>query len=253
MNAINPAQRPTGLVNRKLVLKALLAAVLKLDPRRQIRNPVMFVVWVGAAFTSVLAVLAIRGGGEAPLGFILGVSIWLWFTVFFANLAEAMAEGRGQAQADMLRKTRQDTKARLLFEEKADSLYELVPSSRLVPGEVVRVNAGEMIPCDGVVVIGVASVDESAITGESAPVIRESGGDRDAVTGGTRVLSDWLVIRVTAGAGQSFLDRMIALIEGSKRRKTPNEIALDILLAGLTIVFLVVTATLLPFSVFAVH
>jgi len=254
MNAITTTtHRPAGVVDRKLVMKALVAAVLKLDPRRQVRNPVMFVVWIGALFTSILAVLAIRGEGDAPVGFIVGVSMWLWFTVLFANLAEAMAEGRGQAQADMLRKTRQDTKARLLFEETAESLHELVPSSRLVPGDIVRVDAGEMVPCDGVVVIGIASVDESAITGESAPVIRESGGDRDAVTGGTRVLSDWLVIRVTAGAGQSFLDRMIALVEGSKRRKTPNEIALDILLAGLTIVFLVVTATLLPFSLFAVQ
>jgi K+-transporting ATPase ATPase B chain len=218
-----------------------------------IRNPVMFVVEVGSAFTTLLFLhAAFTGHGEAPAGFILAVSLWLWFTVLFANFAEAMAEGRGKAQAETLRKARRDVIARRLVEPRRDARWQEVPSAALRQGDVVLVEAGQFIPCDGEIVDGVASVDESAITGESAPVIRESGGDRSAVTGGTRVLSDWLVIRVTANPGETFLDRMIAMVEGAKRQKTPNEIALDILLAALTIVFLLVTVTLLPYSRFAV-
>jgi K+-transporting ATPase ATPase B chain len=247
-----PASAPRTAMSRRILLEA----VRKLDPRRQIRNPVLFVVWITALLVTIVAALpgleSRAAGVVAPsTGFTLAIAGWLWLTLLFANLAEAVAEGRGRAQADMLRKTREATRARLLFEPKAESLYEFVPSSRLAPGDVVRVEAGEIIPGDGLVILGIASVDESAITGESAPVIRESGGDRDAVTGGTRVLSDWIVVRITARPGESFLDRMIALIEGARRRKTPNEIALDILLSGLTIIFLVVTAALLPFSMHA--
>jgi K+-transporting ATPase ATPase B chain len=190
--------------------------------------------------------------GEAPAGFIFAVSVWLWFTVLFANFAEAMAEGRAKAHADALRRSRQEVKARKRAGADAGA-YEEVAATALSKGDVVLVKAGEVIPGDGTVIEGVASVDESAVTGESAPVIRESGGDRSAVTGGTRVLSDWLVIRVTADPGESFLDRMIAMVEGARRQKTPNEIALNILLAGLTIIFLVVCATLLPFSLYSVE
>jgi K+-transporting ATPase ATPase B chain len=241
----------------------MLDAAIKLDPRVQVRNPVMFVVLVGSVLTTALFAQALLSphGGEAPWGFILAISLWLWFTVLFANFAEAMAEGRGKAQADSLRKTRRDVQAMRLRpgarEEHTsgpppDHMLEAVYASQLRRGDVVYVTAGNSIPGDGEVVVGVASVDESAVTGESAPVIRESGGDRSAVTGGTRVLSDWLVISITANPGESFLDRMIAMVEGAKRQKTPNEIALNILLAALTIVFLIVCASLLPFSLFSV-
>ncbi len=247
-----------------IVRPAIVDAFKKLDPRRMVRNPVMFVVEVGSAFTTLLFLhAAFTGGGDAHAGFILAVALWLWFTVLFANFAEAMAEGRGKAQADTLRKARQDVIAKRLKRgvestvrladpaRRAEALDEVVSSSLRVD-DVVFVSAGELIPADGEVMEGVASVDESAITGESAPVIRESGGDRSAVTGGTRVLSDWLVVRVTTNPGETFLDRMIAMVEGAKRKKTPNEIALDILLAALTIVFLLVTVTLLPYSQYAV-
>jgi K+-transporting ATPase ATPase B chain len=224
----------------------------KLSPGRQIRNPVMFVVWVGALLTTGLGVQALLGGGEASAGFILAVAAWLWFTVLFANLAEAAAEGRGKAQAAALRRARGEVTARRLSKPDRTASQEGVPAGRLRKGDVVLVEAGEVIPCDGTVVDGAASVDESAVTGESAPVIRESGGDRSAVTGGTRVLSDWLVVQATADPGETFLDRMIAMVEGAKRKKTPNEIALDVLLAALSIVFLLVTTTLLPFSQYAV-
>jgi K+-transporting ATPase ATPase B chain len=232
--------------------EVLLDSFRKLSPRRQVRNPVMFVVWVGAVFTTGLAVQATLGAGEAPTGFVVAVAGWLWFTVLFANLAEAAAEGRGKAQARALRNTRREVPAKRLAVPAPDSHREVVPAAQLGPGDSVLVEAGDVIPCDGTVVQGIATVDESAVTGESAPVIRESGGDRSAVTGGTRVLSDWLIVEVTARLGETFLDRMIALVEGAKRKKTPNEIALDILLAALTIVFLLVTATLLPFSRYAV-
>ena len=232
-----------------MIRRAMLDAVLKLDPRRMVKSPVMFVVEVGSAFTTVLFVhAAISGHGEAKPLFILAVSVWLWFTVLFSNFAEAMAEGRGKAQADTLRKSRADVMAKKIV----DQQQVPTPSGQLRKGDVVRVDAGDLVPGDGEIIDGMASVDESAITGESAPVIRESGGDRSAVTGGTRVLSDWLVVRISANPGETFLDRMIAMVEGARRQKTPNEIALDILLAGLTIVFLLATATLLPFSKYAV-
>ena len=227
-------------------------ALRKLSPRRQARNPVMFVVWVGAALTTALAVQALVGPGEAPAGFIVAVAAWLWFTVYFANLAEAAAEGRGKAQADALRAARRDVTAKRLAGRTWDAPAAVVAATALRKGDVVLVEAGDVVPCDGTVIEGAASVDESAVTGESAPVIRESGGDRSAVTGGTRVRSDRLVVEVTVDPGATFLDRMIALVEGAKRKKTPNELALDILLAAMSIVFLLVCATLLPFSAFAV-
>jgi len=242
-----------------IVRRALVDAVRKLDPRHQVRNPVMFVVLVGSVLTTLLWLQALVGRGEAPAGFIFAVSVWLWFTVLFANFAEAMAEGRGKAQADALRKARRDVVAKKLAGvpapgfSPAEAPHTKVPGSTLRRNDVVLVEAGELIPSDGEVILGVATVDESAITGESAPVIREAGGDRSAVTGGTWVLSDWLVVEVTTDPGETFLERMIAMVEGAKRQKTPNEIALAILLAALTIVFLIATVTLLPFSVFAVH
>jgi K+-transporting ATPase ATPase B chain len=242
------------LFDPPIVKRAVRESFGKLDPRRMIKNPVMFVVEIGSAFTTLLFIHAlVTGAGDASPAFIGAVSVWLWFTVLFANFAEAMAEGRGKAQADSLRKARRDVPARKLAEAKRDAAVTEIPSSKLVAGDVVLVEAGQVIPSDGEIAVGVASVDESAITGESAPVIREAGGDRSAVTGGTRVLSDWLVIKITTSPGQTFLDRMIAMVEGAKRKKTPNEIALDILLAGLTIIFLLVTVTLLPMSKFAVE
>jgi K+-transporting ATPase ATPase B chain len=236
-----------------IVRRAIADSFGKLDPRRMVKNPVMFVVEVGSAFTTLLWLHAVTTGhGEAPQGFILAVSLWLWFTVLFANFAEAMAEGRGKAQADNLRKSRKDVIAKRLQTPDRQGKYEEVPSAGLKKGDLVLVENGAVIPGDGEILEGVASVDESAITGESAPVIRESGGDRSAVTGGTRVLSDWIVVRITANPGEAFLDRMISLVESAKRQKTPNEIALDILLAGLTVIFLLVTVTLLPYSAYAV-
>ncbi len=242
-----------SLFEAKIVQRALWDSVKKLNPLYQIKNPVMFVVEVGSILTTILFFHSLFGKGEASPGFILQISVWLWVTVLFANFAESMAEGRGKAQADALRKTRRETMAKKLSKPLRNAEVSEVSSSQLRRGDVVLVEAGDIIPMDGEVVEGVASVNESAITGESAPVIRESGGDRSAVTGGTMVLSDWLVIRITVNPGETFLDRMISMVEGAKRQKTPNEIALDILLAGLTIIFLVVTATLLPFSIFSVH
>ncbi len=244
--------RARPLFDPPIVRRAMVEAFLKLDPRQQLRNPVMFVVLVCSALTTLLGVEALRGHGEAPAGFILAVSAWLWFTLVFANFAEAMAEGRGKAQAETMRRARTDLMAKLLPDPANRMGISVVPAPTLRRGNVVVVAAGDTIPCDGEVIEGVASVDESAITGESAPVIRESGGDRSAVTGGTRVLSDWLVVRVTADPGETFLDRMIAMVEGAKRQKTPNEIALTILLVALTLVFLFAVATLLPFSIYAV-
>jgi potassium-transporting ATPase ATP-binding subunit len=244
------AARP--LFDVPIVRRAMVSALKKLDPRHQMRNPVMFVVEVGSALTTVLYLQARFGHGEAPARFILAISLWLWFTVLFANFAEAMAEGRGKAQAATLRKARRDIPTKKLVEARHDAPSNSVSSADLRKGDWVLTLAGEFVPGDGEVVAGVATVDESAITGESVPVIRESGGDRSAVTGGTRVLSDWLVIRISANPGEIFLDRMIAMVEGAKRQKTPNEIALDILLAALTIVFLLATVTLLPYSLFSV-
>jgi hypothetical protein len=238
--------QPRPLFERAIVKRALWASVKKLEPTHQMKNPVMFTVWIGSALTTVLYVQALFGKGEAPAGFILAIALWLWFTLLFANFAEAMAEGRGKAQADSLRKAKRDVTAKLLKGGKYGGPFELVGAQGLRIGDVVLVEAGDTIPGDGDVIEGVASVNESAITGESAPVIRESGGDRSAVTGGTMVLSDWLVMRIASNPGETFLDRMIAMVEGAKRQKTPNEIALDILLAALTIIFLLATATLLP-------
>ena len=251
------SQRKVGDTQRKLfdgpiVKRAIVDSFRKLDPRHQLKNPVMFVVEVGSVFTTALFVQALAGTGEAPAGFILAVSLWLWFTVLFANFAEAMAEGRGKAQADALRGARKDTPAKKLANATRDAVATTVSSVDLRKGDVVLIEAGDDVPCDGEIVEGVASVNEAAITGESAPVIREAGGDRSAVVAGTRVLSDWVIVRVAANPGETFLDRMISMVEGAKRQKTPNEIALNILLAALTIVFLLATVTLLPFSLFAV-
>ncbi len=232
--------------------RAISDSFLKLDPRAMARNPVMFVVEVGSVMTTVLLVQSLIGRGEAPSPFIAAIAAWLWFTVLFANFAEALAEGRGKAQADALRRTRRTTQAKRVRTPGRDAPTELVASTALEQNDLFLVEAGDTIPTDGEVIQGIASVDESAVTGESAPVIRESGGDRSAVTGGTRVLSDWLIVRVSAKPGEGFLDRMISLIEGAKRHKTPNEIALNILLAAFTIIFLGVCVTLLPFSLYSV-
>ena len=233
-----------SLWDPKIVRRAGVEAVLKLNPRKMVGNPVMFVVEVGSVITTVLLIRH----PHTAFGFNLQITLWLWFTVLFANFAEAMAEGRGKAQADTLRKARSETIAN---RQVADGSMEQVPSSRLRTGDIVVVSAGEFIPGDGEIIDGVASVDESAITGESAPVIRESGGDRSAVTGGTRVLSDQIKIKITSNPGETFLDRMIALVEGAERQKTPNEIALSILLAGLTIIFLLAVVTLQPFAIYS--
>jgi len=249
-----PAQtnsRP--LFDFPIVRRATIDSLRKLDPRRQVRNPVMFTVYVGSMLTLALGINALIVPGPESAVFILAISAWLWFTVLFANFAEAMAEGRGKAQAESLRAARREVFARKLAQPRHDAAQQTIAASMLRKGDVVLVEAGDMVPADGEVLEGVASVDESAITGESAPVIRESGGDRSSVTGGTRVLSDWLVVRVSVNPGDTFLDRMIALVEGAKRQKTPNEIALDILLAAMTIIFLIACVTLLPFSQYSVR
>jgi K+-transporting ATPase ATPase B chain len=246
------SKRQKSLFDPRIVRGAIQDSFRKLSPRRMVRNPVMFVVYIGSFLTTGLFLQALIGKGEAPAGFILAVCLWLWFTVLFANFAEAMAEGRGKAQAAALRQTRKATVAKKLREPRQDAPRTAVASTELRKGDVVLVEASDMIPGDGEVVAGVASVNEAAVTGESAPVIRESGGDRSSVTGGTQVLSDWLVVRITANPGETFLDRMISLVEGAKRRKTPNEIALSILLAALTLIFLIATVTLLPFSIYSV-
>ena len=238
--------------------RAVLDAFKKLDPRREVRNPVMFVVELGSLATTLLWLQALFGQGEAPAGFIGAIALWLWFTVLFANYSEAVAEGRGKAQAESLRRARKDTVAKRLRStterlEAARAQVQSVSSAALHKDDLYLVEAGEILPADGEIVFGIASVDESAVTGESAPVVREAGGDRSAVTGGTRLLSDWLIVRVSADPGQGFLDRMISLVEGAKRQKTPNEIALTALLASFTIIFLAVCASLLPFSRYSVN
>jgi K+-transporting ATPase ATPase B chain len=249
-----PYRKPRPkLFEGAIVRRAIAGAFTKLDPRHQVKNPVMFVVEVGTILTAILFVQARVGEGEAPPGFILAVSVTLFFTLLFANFAEAMAEGRGRAQADALRRARKETLAKKLRAPRRDAPVELVSSTALRKGDLVLVEAGDDIPCDGEIIEGIASVNEAAITGESAPVIREAGGDRSAVVASTRALSDWLVIKVAANPGETFLDHMIFMVEGAKRQKTPNEIALNILLAALTIIFLLVTATLLPFSIFGVR
>ena len=243
----NSQAKSTSLGDRQILRNAIRDSVWKLDPRTMVKNPVMFVVEVGAVITLVVLIAdLIEHRGNFWFG--LQITLWLWFTVLFANFAEAMAEGRGKAQAETLRKARAETEARKLCD---DGTTKVLPSSKLRAGDVVLVAAGEFIPGDGEVIEGVASVDESAITGESAPVIRESGGDRSAVTGGTRVLSDEIKIRITSNPGETFLDRMIGLVEGASRQKTPNEIALNILLAGLTIIFLLAVVTLQPFAIYS--
>ncbi len=241
------------LVTKSIVRQAVIDSFVKLLPQHQWRNPVMFVVYLGSLLTTILWAHSLGGHGEAASGFILHVTIWLWFTVLFANFAEAIAEGRSKAQADALRSAKRDTVAKRLSRPEKTREYASVPSTVLRKGDLFLVEPGDLIPADGEVVEGVASVDESAITGESAPVIRESGGDFSSVTGGTRVLSDWLVARVTVNPGEAFLDRMIAMVEGARRQKTPNEIALWILLVGFTLVFLLATATLLPYSIYSVE
>ena len=241
-----------SLFDASILKQAVVDAFGKLTPQRQVRNPVMFLVYVGSILTTLLWLHALVGKGEAPGWFIFWVSVWLWFTVLFANFAEAIAEGRGKAQAASLRSARRALQAKRLARPQRDAVVETVSATALRKGQYVLVEAGDFIPVDGTVIEGVASVNESAITGESAPVIRESGGDRSSVTGGTQVLSDWLIVEVTANPGEAFLDRMISLVEGAKRQKTPNEIALDILLAAMTIIFLLATATLLPYSIYSV-
>jgi K+-transporting ATPase ATPase B chain len=245
---------------REMYQRAVVESFIKLNPRSMVRNPVMFVVEVGSILTTVLWIQAWFGQGEAPTGFIGTIALWLWFTVLFSNFSEALAEGRGKAQAESLRKARQDTPAKKIS-SKVEGLqvegskvqYEIISSTSLRKGDSFLVETNDIIPADGEIIAGIASVDESAVTGESAPVVREAGGDRSAVTGGTRLLSDWLIIRVSADPGQGFLDRMISMVEGAKRQKTPNEIALNILLAGFTIIFLIVCSTLLPYSIYAVE
>lgn len=252
--ATKAQERP--LFDPQIVKRAIKDAFKKLDPRQVARNPVMFVVEVGSVLTTLLVIRDIATGNTANLLFTVQVTLWLWFTVLFANFAEAMAEGRGKAQADTLRKAKTEAIANLILDDAGPGIesvkVEPTPAPKLRKGDVVLVRAGEFIPGDGEVIEGVASVDESAITGESAPVIRESGGDRSAVTGGTKVLSDWIKVRITSNPGDTFLDRMIALVEGAERQKTPNEIALNILLAGLTIIFILAVVTLLPFAIYSV-
>ena len=268
IRVLTPEDRPAGTpvtpsTNRKLsfldpalVKPAIVASFTKLDPRVQWRNPVMFVVFIGSILTSGLWVASLKNpavaGAEGP-AFMLSIALWLWFTVLFANFAEALAEGRSKAQAASLRGLKSQTWAKKLHEPRHGAQWHPMQSDELRRGDTVLIEHGDLVPLDGEVIEGVASVDESAITGESAPVIRESGGDFSAVTGGTKVLSDWLVVRITVNPGEAFLDRMIAMVEGAKRQKTPNEIALMILLVALTLVFLVVTVTLLPFSMFSVE
>ena len=245
------------LLDPALLKPAIAASFAKLSPRVQWRNPVMFVVYIGSILTTLLGLQALQGKGEAPVGFIFSVAVWLWFTVLFANFAEALAEGRSKAQAASLRSLKKSTWAKKFTDKSGKSFHGQAwlpeQAENLRKGDVVFIETGDMVPLDGEVIEGVATVDESAITGESAPVVRESGGDFSAITGGTRVLSDWLIARISVNPGESFLDRMISMVEGAKRQKTPNEIALTILLVALTIVFLVVTVTLLPYSMFSVE
>src|SRR3984893_6164504 len=235
----------TSLFEPTIVRRAIGESFIKLNPRTEAKNPIMFIVLIGAVWTTVLFFRDLSSASTATSVFGGLVALWLWFTVLFANFAEAVAEGRGKAQADTLRRTRRETMA---FVVQSDGSTNEIPSTELSVGDLVEVTAGTVIPGDGDVVEGIAAVDESAITGESAPVIRESGGDRSAVTGGTRVLSDRIVVQITAAPGETFIDRMIALVEGADRQKTPNEIALNILLAGLTLIFILAVATLQPYA-----
>ncbi|WP_334108623.1 potassium-transporting ATPase subunit KdpB [Methylobacillus sp.] len=246
-------QPASSSLDTRFILRAIVESVLKLSPRVQLRNPVMFVVYIGSILTTLLLLLPHQELQVLPVGFGIAITLWLWFTLLFANFSEALAEGRSKAQAASLRSSRKNVAAKKLASASRSSALTLVDSLSLKKGDIVLVEAGDTIPSDGEVIEGIASVNEAAITGESAPVIRESGGDFSAVTGGTQVLSDWIVVRVTANSGETFLDRMILMVEGAKRQKTPNEIALTILLVALTLIFLLVTATLLPFSIFSVE
>jgi potassium-transporting ATPase ATP-binding subunit len=248
-----PTPTRLSMFDRALVGPAIVDSFRKLDPRVQWRNPVMFVVYIGSIVTTVLGVQALGGHGEAPTWYILNIAVWLWFTVLFANFAEALAEGRSKAQAAALRGLKQAVLAKKMADAADRSRISRVRADQLRKGDIVLIEAGDYIPGDGEVIEGAASVDESAITGESAPVIRESGGDFSSVTGGTRVLSDWIITRIMANPGETFIDRMIAMVEGAKRQKTPNEIALTILLVALTLVFLLATVTLLPYSLYSVE
>jgi K+-transporting ATPase ATPase B chain len=239
-------------LSRGLLKTALIDSFRRLTPRYQWRNPVMFVVYIGSILTTILWFQALGGKGEAPAGFILAVTLWLWVTLLFANFAEAIAEGRSKAQAASLKSARKDTTAKRLMRPERNAAQTPTPSSNLRKGDVVLVVQGDLVPGDGEVIEGVASIDESAITGESAPVIRAAGSDFDSVTGGTRVLSDWIIVRINVNPGEAFLDRMISMVEGAKRQKTPNEIALTILLVAMTLVFLFATVTLLPYSLYSV-
>lgn len=249
---MNRKSRTVAWLDRGLLICALVESMRKLSPLDQLKNPVMFVVYVGSLLTTMLYLHSLTGTGE-DARFVLAIAFWLWFTVLFANFAEAVAEGRSKAQAASLRSAKRDTAAKKLDQPRYGAEYKKVPGSTLRRGDVVLIEAGDLVPGDGDVIDGVASVDESAITGESAPVIRESGGDFSSVTGGTRVLSDWLVVRIAVNPGEAFLDRMIAMVEGARRQKTPNEIALTILLVALTLIFLIAVATLLPLSIYSVE
>jgi len=240
-----------GFADSKMLLRAIQDSFKKLKPKTQLQNPVMLLVYISAILTTGLWIVAVFGIKDAPTGYTLAIAIILWFTVLFANFAEAIAEGRGKAQADSLRASKKDVDAKKILSIKEKEKFTVVSSSVLKKGDLIFVKAGDQIPADGEVVDGAASVDESAITGESAPVIREAGGDRSAVTGGTTLLSDWIVVRVTSEAGESFLDKMIAMVEGASRKKTPNEIALQIFLVALSIIFILVTISLYTYSAFS--
>src|SRR5208282_323430 len=244
---------PRSLVTKSIFKQALRDAFVKLLPQHQWKNPVMFVVYVGSILTTVLWFQALTGRGEASAGFILAVTLWLWVTLLFANFAEAIAEGRSKAQAASLKSARKDTTAKKLAKPERGAAQKAVPSASLRKGDIVLVEQGDLVPGDGEVIEGVASINESAITGESAPVIRAAGSDFDSVTGGTLVLSDWIIVRINVNPGEAFLDRMISMVEGAKRQKTPNEIALTILLVAMTLVFLLATVTLLPYSLYSVQ
>ena len=249
----NDTETQSALHNKKMVMRAIKDAFMKLAPKTQIKNPVMFLVFVSAVMTTVLFIAALFGIKDAAWGYILGIAVILWFTVLFANFAEAIAEGRGKAQADSLRAAKRDVEAHKIPSLDQKEQITRVASTNLVKGDIVIVKAGESIPGDGEVIEGAASVDESAITGESAPVVREAGGDRSAVTGGTMVLSDWIAVRITSEPGDSFLDKMIAMVEGAARKKTPNEIALEIFLVALSIIFILVTMSLYAYSLFSAN
>lgn len=251
VNEKEKKRKDRGFADRKMILRAMKESMIKMNPRTQMKNPVMFLVYVSAILTTSLWIVSLFGIQDAPGRYTLAIAVILWFTCLFANFAEAIAEGRGKAQADALRASRKEVDARRIPSAAEKDKIETVPSASLKKGNIVIVKSGEQIPADGEIIEGAASVDESAITGESAPVIREAGGDRSAVTGGTTVLSDWIIVRVTSEQGNSFMDKMIAMVEGASRKKTPNEIALEIILIALSIIFILVTVSLYTYSIFS--